>query len=136
MRNEFDCTHCGHTQRISSYIQREALVRAMPERCTRCGAVHSVLRDDVSVISPMMMPAYVTIVDGAWTACGQVQPRLSPWMPAWCRPINGGYYDVRFHELEPESIVLWWDNYIQRFCTAYLGQRVDCRTLLAWRGAW
>lgn len=101
-------------------------------RCGRCGAVHHA---DGEVISPRMLPAYqpVTFTEHP-NGClpGYYRPRISPWMLMGTRPIEPGFYDVRYRDLE-KPIVLFWSG---RAFLDLEARRVSERTLLTWRGAW
>ena len=115
------CAHCKTSLPITCYaMNRKGL--ATPLRCTRCGAVHSHVDGDVSLISPRVVP----VTEGL---------RLSPWMLTRTRPLDIGEYHCRFRELEPEHLTLWWNG--RHFQVSYTDTRaVRMGTFLTWRGSW
>lgn len=118
----YRCERCGTLNHAKSYA---SYAEPRPDRCTRCGAVHSVLGNDVSVISPPCVPV------------PDVEPpyrRRSPWHLPWHRPVTPGVYECRFSDIEPQVLRLWWDG--RYFRDAREGVRVCMRTFLTWRGHW
>jgi hypothetical protein len=86
-------------------------------RCRRCGAVYSLVGGgEPSRISPDMQPI----------GCPGV---YSPWMARQHRPTRTGAYECRF---SCGVAQLQWDGRCFRFGR----QRVQCRTLISWRGVW
>lgn len=106
-----NCTYCS----TALPLPYSTLARI---RCDRCGAVHHL---DGTVISPRMIA--IPDDDTPW--------RASPWMLSHTRPIEPGMYEVLFRDIE-QPLLLTWDG--ARFMA--LGRRVQCATLVCWRGQW
>jgi hypothetical protein len=120
MSVHYACERCGHAN--TAYGWRDYST-PKPDSCWRCGAVHSILGSEATVISPVNAP-----LDAAPT-----NARRSPWMLPWTRPVLLGLYECRFSDLEPHMIVLRWDGHRWR---AADDRPVSDRTFLSWRGWW
>jgi hypothetical protein len=115
----YRCERCDTANVASAYA---SYAKPRPDRCTRCGAVHSVLGTDVSVISPRCVGIPR---EGSW--------RASPWHLPWHRPAEEGHYECRFTNTEPRILTLWWNG---RAFVVPDGRRVNMATFLTWRGRW
>lgn len=110
---EFKCGHCSTILRASELHKRNN----WPIRCVRCGAVHTPGGD---AISPRMCPVPDEGVQGR---------SYSPWQCRRMRPVAHGHYECKFPKV---THLLHWDG---RHFT-HQGKRVDCRSLISWRGVW
>ena len=117
------CARCKSNLPITYYaMSRKG--KSTPLRCTQCGAVHSHLDGELTVISPRMMPI------------SSDSARVSPWMLPRSRPLEVGVYHVRFRDVtNVEYLTLWWNG--RNFQVSDMDNRpVSTRTLLTWRGEW
>lgn len=117
--NGFHCARCGaHVQLGMTYF-RNRWDRPTGKRCSKCGAMHGVLRGEASVIHPPMKP-----IDTPGT-------NRSPWMPWYSRPVEAGVYECNFSDAG--VLRLYWNTH--NFAVLD-GPCVSLRTLLGWRGGW
>lgn len=111
----YQCHECG------SDCQCRNADEPTPDRCRRCGAVHSVSRGQASIISPAMLPV-------------SMPGRQSPWMLPYTRPLRTGPYECRFHDVAG-VLTLWWNGFY------FQPSNCDKRVVLmvsfqTWRGMW
>ena len=99
-------------------------------RCPLCGCVH---HTDGEPISPRMLPAYEAIDGDIYRVPGFHVGKASPWMLPSTRPVEDGFYDVRF--AGGATHILWWESK-RRWFTDGFGEPISQRTLQSWRGAW
>lgn len=122
MKQSYACVRCGNVNTFARYVLTR-WEQATADRCVNCGAVHSILRGDVDVISRPMMP--IDFPHGV----------VSPWQLWKYKPLQVGKYECRFHNIEPQYLVLWWNG--RNFQVSGDDARaVDCRELMGWRGTW
>lgn len=110
------CGHCGGTIRLYEFQKKSGRNECVS--CEKCGSSHTYSEGTVTPINPRPLPcAYGAVV--------------MPWRDASTRPIEPGMYECRFRNLEHLLLLEWTGTQFE-----HEGQRVNCRTLQAWRGSW
>lgn len=105
------CARCGAS--INFPLQQQQV------RCRRCGT--TIRCETGNAVSKPVLP-----LDHG--------NQLGTWMLTHERPTMCGLYDVRYKELEPRVLQLYWDG--RAFSILLGGQRVSDATLLTWRGSY
>jgi hypothetical protein len=114
-----ECAYCGGALKVYEFQLKATTPQRAP--CEKCGSNHVIHEGRVEAINPRPLPADH---DDARVAM--------PWRARDTRPIDKGFYECRFTEIEPRMIYLWWNG--EHF--SHADQRVAMRTFIAWRGAW
>lgn len=128
MKDYFQCGHCRTYNPFSRFTRMnwngvkssDGSIKAVAQRCGRCGASHGVLRGEAEVISPIMMPT-------------STHGRVSPWYPPEYRPIIEGCYECEFRD--GPTLSLYWNGWYWAVSIVD-ARRVQVRTMYKWRGVW
>lgn len=119
MKDGYNCVRCGTHHRFTAYIVAR-WTTPQNHRCHRCGASHAILRGEVEVITPPVAPL-------------DTPGQLSMWFLSESRPLQPGWYDGRFRNIEPTFVRLYWTG------THFQPSPTDLRVVemsdfMGWRG--